>query len=77
MQVPKLFDGKSARMCMDQYGNVLYARSLKELRAQCGGSVSRMYSDFSAPPNIDITLHTGYVVGSRWFAVYAPLGVKQ
>ena len=68
----KLFDGKSTRLCVDQYGHTIYARTVKELREERGGGkVSKMYVD----RNDGRTLHVGYAVGNQWFTVYQPCEV--
>lgn len=53
-------------LLIDQYNQHVYARTLKELREQVRGRVSRMYvDDADGRP-----LHIGYVVGQRWFTAY-------
>ena len=55
---------------IDQHGAPVWARTVKELREKCGGGrVSKMYVD----KKDGRTVHTGYVVGSRWFTRYAPV----
>jgi hypothetical protein len=69
----KLFDGKTNRLCLDQHGRPVWARTVKELRQQVGGKVSKMYTD----KPLGGTFWTGYVVGGRWFSVYKPCEIKQ
>lgn len=68
----KLFDGKAHRLCLDQYGRPIWARTLAELREKSGGGrVAKQYSD-----KLDgRTVHSGYVIGGRWFSVYQPVEV--
>lgn len=52
---------------VDQYGNRIQARTVKELKEQVGpGKVSKMYVDSKTKG----TLHVGYVVGKRWFTQF-------
>lgn len=60
---------KPARLFLDQYGNHVWARSVKDLREQAGGRVSKMYQDRRDGTSV----HVGYVVGARWFTEYAPV----
>lgn len=54
---------------IDQYGQRIGARTVKELRERAGGGrVSRQYIDTKDGR----TWHTGYVVGARWFTAYVP-----
>jgi hypothetical protein len=55
---------------IDQYGQPVWARTVRELRERAGGGrVSKMYSD-----KLDgRTVHAGYVVGQRWFSAYRPV----
>ncbi len=54
---------------VDQYGNVVFARTVKELCQKCYRSkASRMYRDTKDGR----TLHVGYIVGDRWFTAYVP-----
>lgn len=55
---------------VDQYGDKVWARTVKELREKVGGGkVSKMYHDFKEGP----PAHVGYVVGSRWFNAFLPM----
>lgn len=54
---------------VDQYGNKYFARTIKELRKQVGGHVSKMYRD----KKDGSTVHVGYVVGKLWLTAYAPI----
>ena len=61
---------KPVYLFIDQWGGKVRARTVKELREQCGGGrVSKMYRDTKDGR----TLHVGYVVGQRWFNQYAPV----
>lgn len=53
------------RVFINQYGRVYYARTLKELRAQIPGRLSKMYQDGGGK-----IYHIGYVVGSEWLDMY-------
>lgn len=70
-----LFDGVNARLCIDQYGQHAYARTLKELREASGhgSSPQKMYLDFIKGEHAGTTRHVGYVIGPRWYHVYAPV----
>lgn len=53
---------------IDQYGQKLWAKTVKELRQKVGGGrVSKMYHDRDGK-----TIHCGYVVGQRWFSAFVP-----
>lgn len=69
-----LFNGKDARLCMDQCGGVVWARTLKELRegSGYGSSPQKQYTDRLSGE----TVHSGYVIGPRWFTIYAPVMAK-
>jgi len=57
----------------DQYGQTIWAKTVKELREKVGGGhVSKMYRD--RPGNK--VVHVGYVVGSRWFSAFIPLEIS-
>lgn len=58
-----------SRLFIDQYGSKIWARSVKDLREQAGGRVSKMYRDLPDGSFV----HVGYVVGQRWFSEYAPV----
>ncbi len=65
---------KPNHLFIDQYGQREWARTVKELRAKCGGGkVSKMYVDKIAGPNAGKSVHCGYIVGARWFTRYAPV----
>lgn len=55
---------------LDQYGQPIWAKTLKELREKAGGgAMHKQYVD-----KLDgTTVHNGYIVGSRWFTAYAPI----
>jgi hypothetical protein len=55
---------------IDQYGQPIWARTVRELRSKCGGGrVFKIYCDRSNPPR---TVQVGVGVGSRWFNRYIP-----
>ena len=57
---------------VDQYGERIYARSIKELREKAGGGhVSKMYVDQKNGPPVCL----GRVVGRRWFTAFVPYQV--
>lgn len=59
---------------VDQYGGRVYATTLKDLRAQCGGGrVFKIYRD----KKDGRVVHVGYGVGSRWFNAYQPVEIEQ
>ena len=63
---------------VDQYGEHIYAETVKELVEKAGGGrVSKMYTDYTKGPKAGKVFHTGYVVGKRWFAAFAPVEVEQ
>ncbi len=65
---------------IDQNGVIERAYTVAELRQKCGGGrVTKMYQD---RPRIELdgtigkmreAIHTGYVVGQRWFTQFAPV----
>lgn len=59
------------RLYVDQYGGRIYADTVKSLKEQAGGRVSKMYVDGKDGK----TYHVGYVVGNRWFTAYEPVKV--
>lgn len=64
---------KPVHLWIDQYGQHIYARTVKELRINAGGGrVSPMFRDLKAGGAIRV----GYVVGPRWFSRYAPVTSK-
>lgn len=58
---------------VDQFGNRYYARTLKELRKQIPGKVSRMFFEDKSG-NV---YHCGYVIGKRWLNSYTMYAVKE
>lgn len=65
---------KRVHAFIDQYGAVVYARTIKELRERAGGGkVNKMYYDRKD----GATVHCGYTVGRRWFSRFAPVEIKQ
>ncbi len=63
---------KIADLYIDQYGNHYHAQSLKALREQLSGKVSKMYTDTKSG---DIN-HVGYVIGQHWLTAYSRVQVK-
>ena len=62
--------GKPMHLWIDQWGQKECARTAKELREKVGGGrISKMYCD----KKDGRTVHTGYVIGRRWFARFAPV----
>lgn len=60
---------KQKRMFMDQYGQVVWATTVKELReAVGGGRTFKIYRD--TPQGVK---HVGYGVGHRWFSEFQPV----
>jgi hypothetical protein len=56
---------------VDQYGQHVWARTVKELRAKSGGGrISKMYVDAK---DGSASRHVGYVVGGRWFTGFIPM----
>ena len=58
---------------VDQYGNKFYASTLKELRQQIPGRVSKMYWDSGYLKGPIKTYHVGYVIGNHWLNAYQPM----
>lgn len=55
---------------LDQYGQPVWARTLKELCAKVGRRhADKMYADRKDGR----TVHVGYIVGQRWFTKYMPV----
>lgn len=70
----RLFNGKDRRLCVDQWGGIIYARTVKELREKVGGGrTGKVYCDRKD----GCTYQVGYYVGRHWFSVYAVLEIKQ
>ena len=61
------------RLFVDQYGNRVYASTVKELREKSGGGgrVNKMYRDRKNGGYV----HVGYVVGPHWYTAYVPLEI--
>ena len=56
-------------MWRDQYGDTIWARSVKELKEKAGpGRVFKIYCDKKEGPPVQ----TGYGVGKRWFTGFIP-----
>lgn len=63
---------KEYKLYVDQYGDTVYARTLKELQEKAGGGkIDKMCVDKTDGS----TVHTGYVVGKRWFEHYKKIEV--
>jgi hypothetical protein len=63
---------KPNHLFLDQFGEPIWARTVKELRAKAGGGrVSKMYVD----KRDGRTVRCGYVVGRRSFSRFAPVEV--
>ena len=63
---------KSYHIFIDQHGDLVRARTVKELREKVGGGrVGKMYVD----KKDGRTVHCGYIVGRRWFSRFAPVEV--
>lgn len=61
-----------AHLWIDQYGGRIWARTVKELKAQAGpGKVFKIYAD----KKDGRTVHTGYGIGARWFNRFAPVEI--
>jgi hypothetical protein len=61
---------KANHLFIDQYGEPIWARTVKELREKVGGGrVGNVYVD----KKDGRTVHCGYVVGRRWFHRFAPV----
>jgi len=59
---------KPYQLFLDQYGQPIWARTVKELRAEVGGGrASKIYTD----KKDGSTVHVGYVIGRRWFTRFA------
>ena len=57
---------------LDQFGQPVWAKTVKELIEQVGGSkASKMYTD----KKDGSTVHCGYIVANRWFTAFQPLEV--
>ena len=63
---------KPYHIFIDQHGDLVWARTVTELREKVGGGrVGKMYVD----KKDGRTVHCGYVVGRRWFSRFAPVEV--
>lgn len=59
---------------IDQYGQRIFARTVRELRSKVGGGrVFKIYRD----KQDGRTVHCGYGIGTRWFNMFAPVEVVQ
>lgn len=72
METKRLFDRKQWRLCIDQYGNKVYARTAKELkqRSDVPGKLFKIYVDRKGK-----TYHVGYGIGKHWFSVFGELSI--
>lgn len=57
---------KTHKVFINQYGQVYYAETLKELRTKIPGHLSKMYCDDKDGKSF----HVGYVIGHEWFTMY-------
>jgi hypothetical protein len=63
---------KPNHLFLDQFGEPIWARTVKELREKVGGGrVSTMYRD----KKDGSVVRCGYVIGRRWFSRFAPVEV--
>lgn len=60
------------RLFIDQYGNRFYCATIKQLKEQLPGKVSKMYVDRDGQ-----SFHIGYVIGHHWLTEYAPVERKD
>jgi len=57
------------RLYVDQWGQTIYAHTVKELKEKAGFSrANRMYVD----KKDGRAVHVGYVVGPHWFRAFTP-----
>lgn len=59
---------RPAKLYIDQNGERVWARTVRELQQYVHGRVSKMYVDGKDGR----TYHVGYVVGQRWFSEFTP-----
>lgn len=64
---------KPLRVFIDQYGQVFWAKNVKDLRSYIGGRVSKMYID----KKDGSVAHIGYVVGQYWLTEYQMVERKE
>jgi hypothetical protein len=63
---------KPYHLFLDQFGEPIWARTVKELREKVGGGrVSTMFRD----KKDGSVVRCGYVIGRRWFSRFAPVEV--
>jgi hypothetical protein len=63
---------KPNHLFLDQFGEPIWARTVKELREKVGGGrVSTMYVD----KKDSSVVRCGYVIGRRWFSRFAAVEV--
>ena len=53
---------------LDQFGNRFYSRTVRGLRKQIPGRLSKMYRDTTSG-----TRHVGYVIGQHWLTAFQPV----
>jgi hypothetical protein len=64
---------KPHHLFLDQFGEPIWARTVKELREKVGGGrVSTMYRD----KKDGSVVRCGYVIGRRWFSRFAPVEIR-
>lgn len=61
---------------VDQYGDKIWAHSVKELREKVGGGrVFKIYVDKIAGQHAGKSVHCGYGVGRRWFNAFVSVEI--
>lgn len=74
----KRMTDRPALLYIDQYGQKVWARTVRELKDKAGpGRVFKIYCDMVRGPNAGKSCHTGYGVGHRWFTAFIPYQVPQ
>jgi hypothetical protein len=59
-------------MYKDQYNNIFYASTLKELKGQVKGKTQKIYSTDKQGN----TFSVGYVIGNHWLYAFTPFRKK-
>jgi len=65
-------NGDKITLYVDQYGNTVLARTVKELQQKVGGTLSKVYEDRCGK-----TYHVGYRIGDRWFSSWVTKEYKS
>lgn len=74
----RLFDGKTYRLCLDQYGTPCWTKTLRGLREFAADKYGARSSPQKQYIERDgVAYHNGYVIGRYWFSVYIPMEVAQ